>query len=347
MPVAINFDWVARETSAEEQIQSIRDEPKAIIEGVFPMKTVALVPCYRASKTVVNVVSKLERYVDQVVVIDDACPENSGDLVAQQFIDRPNVEVVARKENGGVGAAVKSGLDWALSKDFQVIVKVDADDQMDVSYIPEMVDLIRSGKADFVKGNRFQSVSHLEGMPALRVIGNSALSLFSKISTGLWSVNDPTNGFFAISVVAARLVQHNKLHDRFFFESDLLFRVGLADCRVKEVAMPSIYGDEKSNLQVSRVILTFPFLHFRNLVKRIAYTYFVREWSLGTLNLLGSSIMFFFAVLIGVDALRISSVSGNPVTAGQAVGVSLTAILGFQLFLSFLSYDVQMERKQG
>lgn len=314
---------------------------------MISIRTLAIVPSFRAIDTVSVVVEKLSKVVDHVLVVDDACPEGSGKKVADHHTVSDTVNVIFRSENGGVGAAMKTGFDWALEQDFKLIVKVDADDQMDVSQIPEMIRIIESGSADMVKGNRFDSVGDLEKMPFLRILGNAGLSLIAKSSSGLWTVNDPTNGFFAISRPALEAIQHRKLSNGFFFESDLLFRVGLANCKVHELPMPAIYGNEKSNLKISRVLFTFPFMHAKNTMKRIAYKYFVREWSLGTLNLIGAFVMFAFAIVLGIDALRMIQATGNPITAGQAVGVSLTAILGFQLLLAFLSYDVQMERRDG
>ena len=280
-------------------------------------------------------------------MVDDACPEGSGEIVSEKYSNDRKIEVVRRATNGGVGAAMKTGFDWALERDFDILIKLDADDQMDVGRIPEMMTQILTGKADFVKGNRFDSVRDIEAMPFLRILGNAALSLISKGSTGLWTINDPTNGFFAISRPALIAAQHAKLSNGYFFESDLLFRLGVANCSVQEVSMPAIYKGENSSLRISRVLLTFPLLHLRNTFKRMAYAYFVREWSLGTLNLLGSLLMGILAILLGIDVLRVIGSTGNPVTAGQAVGVSMSAILAFQLLLAFLSYDVQMQRRDG
>ena len=311
------------------------------------MKSLAIVPTFRAANTIKSVVEGLIEIVDFVLVVDDACPENSGLLIKNEFVNSDRVLTVFRPSNGGVGAAMKTGFDWALQRDFEIIVKVDADNQMEALRIPEMIRVVASGNADMVKGNRFDSVKDLENMPFLRIVGNAGLSLIAKGSSGLWTVNDPTNGFFAISRPALQAVQHPKLSNGFFFESDLLFRVGLANCKVHELPMTAIYGEERSNLKITRVLFTFPFLHAKNTLKRIAYKYFVREWSLGTLNLLGALLMLIFTTFLGLDALRIIQTTGNPITAGQAVGVSLTAILGFQLLLAFLSYDVQMERRDG
>lgn len=311
------------------------------------MRSIVIIPTYKAKTTIVQVIEKALRFVDNVAVIDDRCPEGSGEFVQRSYLDNPHVTVLFNESNIGVGGATKKGMKYALDNHFDLIIKIDADDQMDSSRIPEMSKLLISGDADMVKGNRFDSVTDLEKMPFIRILGNAALSLIAKSSSGLWTVNDPTNGFIAISRPALEAVQIQKLNDGFFFESDLLFRLGLANCGVRELPMPAIYGNENSNLKVSRVLLTFPILHTKNMLKRIAYKYFVREWSLGTLNLIGATLMFILAIVLGIDALRMIQATGDPITAGQAVGVSLTAILGFQLLLAFLSYDVQMERRTG
>ena len=310
-------------------------------------RSLAIIPAFKAVDSISVVVNKLSKVVDHVLIVDDACPEGTGKKIAYENHQPEQVSVLFRRENGGVGAAMKTGFDWALQRDFHFIVKVDADDQMDVARVPQMISLIATGQADAVKGNRFDSVGDLEGMPVIRILGNAGLSLIAKFSSGLWTINDPTNGFFAISRLALEAVQHQKLNDGFFFESDMLFRLGLSNCNVQELPMSAIYGRERSNLVISRVLFTFPFLHSKNMLKRLAYKYFIQEWSLGTLNLIGAALMFVFALLLGIDSLAMIRSTGERITAGQAVGVSLSAILGFQLLLGFLSYDVQMERRGG
>ena len=308
-------------------------------------KTLAIIPSYAVSSSILEVVSGTLEYVDGVLVVDDSCPESSGKLVASQFEADSRVSIIFHDENLGVGGAMKSGFSWGLEKDFDFFVKVDGDGQMEPALIPNLVFPLKSGRADYSKGNRFDSPRLVQSMPKLRLVGNAFLSLFTKVSSGYWSVNDPTNGFIAISRSTLERLDVERLSNTYFFESDMLFRLSILGARVSEFPMNAIYGEEKSNLKISRVIFTFPFLHFRNLLKRILYNYYIKQWTVGSFELpIGVGLMI-WGVSFGLSSFASAQAQGQSVTAGEAVATAIGIILGFQLTLSFISHDIQSEPK--
>ena len=122
-------------------------------------------------------------------------------------------------------------------------------------------------------------------MPFVRVFGNAGLSFLTKLSTGYWNLFDPTNGYTAIDARVAATLPMDQIAKRYFFESDLLFRLGVMRAKVVDLPMESHYGDEESNLSVTNCLCTFPWYHVRNFVKRILYNYFLRNFSVASLNL--------------------------------------------------------------
>jgi hypothetical protein len=94
-------------------------------------------------------------------------------------------------------------------------------------------------------------------MPFFRLVGNAALSLLSKLSSGYWGMMDPTNGYTAInSRIAAVLLQQDIAH-RYFFESDVLCHLGMLQAVVRDVPMDSRYGDTmRENVGTSALIAT-------------------------------------------------------------------------------------------
>lgn len=308
-----------------------------------PVKTLAIIPAYRVSSSVLKTVSETLDYVDELVVVDDKCPENSGNAVEEKFQQDSRVNVLFHEENLGVGGAMKTGFKWALERDFDIIVKIDGDGQMDPSLVPGLIKTLVENRADFAKGNRFESPRTVRQMPAHRLIGNGFLSLFSKISTGYWSVNDPTNGFIAIRRETLEKLEPERLSNSYFFESDLLFRLSIVRARISELPMNALYGNEKSSLKVGKVLLTFPFLHFKNFVKRIVYNYYVRDWSIGSVELPVGLTLLVWGVWFGLSTFSQAQSVGDTVTAGQAVTTAIAIILGFQLILSFVSQDIQKE----
>jgi glycosyltransferase involved in cell wall biosynthesis len=310
-------------------------------------RTLVVIPAFRVSGQILDVVRESLVFVDHVLVVDDACPEQSGLLVLSEFEENPRVNVIFNLENLGVGGAMKAGYLWGLEQDFVVFVKVDGDGQMDPALIPDLIYPIQQDSADFSKGNRFNSPRLVHQMPKLRLVGNGFLSLFSKISSGYWSVNDPTNGFIAISRSALERLEVERLSNSYFFESDLLFRLSIIKGRITEFPMTAKYGEEKSNLKISRVVFTFPFLHLKNFLKRIVYNYYVREWSIGSIELPLGIGLAVWGVYFGLGSFGAAQSQGLGVTAGQAVATAIGIILGFQLLLSFVSHDIQAEPRKG
>ena len=157
-----------------------------------------VIPCYRVGGQVLDVIARIGPEVGRIFVVDDACPEHTGDLVERQCADA-RVRVVRHAENQGVGGAMLTGYRAALAAGADIVVKVDGDGQMDPALIPRFIAAAASqGQADYTKGNRFYDLESLRTMPRVRLFGNAMLSLVNKISSGYWDVMDPTNGYTAI-----------------------------------------------------------------------------------------------------------------------------------------------------
>jgi dolichol-phosphate mannosyltransferase len=303
-----------------------------------------VIPAYRVEKHIVELIPRIGPEVSKIFVVDDGCPNGSGKLVEAQVSD-PRVSVIYNSENLGVGGAVMAGYRAALEAGAEIVVKLDGDGQMHPEDILTLVRPVVRGDADYAKGNRFDSLDELTLMPKIRILGNAALSLWSKLSSGYWSITDPTNGFTAIHKTALSRLALNKISSRYFFESDMLFRLNLAGAVVEDVSLPARYGGEKSNLKISKVFFEFPWKFTRNQFKRVVYRYYLREWSIASLELPLGSFLMAFGAWLGVTSYAASSAAGQPMTAGQITVTALSIILGVQLLLSFLSYDIQSEPK--
>jgi glycosyltransferase involved in cell wall biosynthesis len=303
-----------------------------------PPTIAVVIPAFKVTNHIAEVIGAVGKEVTHIIVVDDACPENSGQFAAQ-LKDR-RVTVIFHDTNKGVGGATISGYKKALELKADIVVKLDGDGQMDPRDIPRLIAPLLANVADYSKGNRFSSVENLESMPFIRVLGNAGLSFMTKISSGYWTVNDPTNGFTAIRAELLQELRLGKLHSRFFFESDLLFRLNLLEAAVADVPMKANYGSEKSNLNVWKTLFQFPFLHLRNHLKRIFYSYYLKEMSIASFELpLGIGLLGFGA-WYGIDTLLSSAGSSTPTPAGTVMISVLPIILGFQLLLAFLSFDI-------
>lgn len=302
-------------------------------------KIAVVIPCYRVSSLIEKVIDRIPSYVDAIYVVDDCCDQKSGKLVEQKY-PQDLVCVVYNEQNQGVGGAVVSGYKKAIEDGMDIVVKIDGDNQMDPTLISKFVGPIAKGEADYTKGNRFFNFSDSSGMPKIRLFGNIALSFLTKASSGYWKIFDPTNGYTAVSTTLLKVIPLEKLSKRYFFESDMLFRLAIANAKVVDVPMKAVYDDEESNLHVRKIF--FPFLkgNLRNLSKRILYKYFLQDFNMASLELCFSFIFLLFGFIFGGVNWFQNAIDGVQTPLGTVVISALAIIVGFQLLLSFLSYDV-------
>lgn len=302
-------------------------------------KIAVVIPCYNVKDFILPVLGRIGEEVRSIYVIDDVCPEQTGSFVKQNCSD-PRVEVVFHKENTGVGGAVISGYRRAMADKADIIVKIDGDGQMDPCLLPLFVRPIIDGQADYTKGNRFFDREAIRGMPILRLIGNSGLSLINKFATGYWNIVDPTNGYTAVHRKVLERMPLSKLSESYFFESDMLFRLNIQRAVVRDVPINSKYGDEKSGLKISKVFSEFLYKNFRNSVKRVLYNYYLRDMSVASLELPIGLGCITFGAYVGLSTWWSNIDIAATTPAGTVMLAALPILSGLQLILAFISYDV-------
>lgn len=298
-----------------------------------------VVPCFNVGARVVALLARIGPEVRTIFVVDDACPLRTGDVVEATCRD-PRVRVIRHDVNQGVGGAVISGYRAALAAGADVVVKIDGDGQMAPELLSRFVAPIVAGEADYAKGNRFYDLANIGRMPALRVVGNAALSFLAKLSAGYWDIFDPTNGYTAIHARVLALLPLERVSRRYFFETDMLFRLNTVRAVVVDVPMDPVYDGEKSNLRVSRVLGEFLWKHLRNFGKRIFYNYFLRDVSLASLELVVGVLLLVFGVVFGGYHWIASAREGVATPTGTIVLAAVSVLSGLQFALSFVNYDI-------
>jgi len=304
------------------------------------MKVAVVVPCYRERLHILDVLTKIGPHVSAIFVVDDACPDQTGDFVEQNCTD-PRVHVTRHATNLGVGGATLTGYRLALDAGYDIVVKLDGDDQMNPDQIPRLIAPIISGRADYTKGNRFHRADAVSAMPWTRIAGNIMLSLLSKLSSGYWNVFDPTNGYTAIHSAAAKNLPVNNISKGYFFESELLFRLGMMRAVVEDVPMTARYGAETSGINIPKIIPEFMAKHYINTCKRIYVNYFLRDPGVATLQLVFGKVLLLFGIIFGGWNWYGSVQTGVNASAGTVVLAALPIIIGVQLLFSFFGQDLK------
>ncbi len=322
--------------------QKLRRPESTTTDAISVTRIAVVIPCYRVRNRVLDVIERIPDSVETIICVDDCCPEGTADLIATECRD-PRLVVIRNSQNLGVGGAVIAGYREALARGIDIVVKIDGDGQMDPALLPDFVDPLIRGLADYTKGNRFFWPDSTRGMPVLRLVGNGALSFLTKASSGYWRIMDPTNGYTAIHRVALSALPLDRVAERYFFESDMLFRLYNARAVVLDIPMNAHYAGEKSSLSVPRILLPFLVLNLSNMAKRFVYNYFLRDFNMASIMTMLGLPLLAFGVIFGIKEWLTSVQFGTTASAGTVMVAALPIMVGLQLILTAMSFDLNNE----
>jgi dolichol-phosphate mannosyltransferase len=306
----------------------------------------AVIPCYRVEKEIQAVLCALPDYVKHIIVVDDASPDSTPDLVTASAKKDGRISLIRHPSNLGVGGAMVTGYRRALELGAQIVVKIDGDGQMDVEELPALLTPLIHGQADYTKGNRFRDFKSLQKMPLIRRVGNMGLGFLAKAATGYWNLFDPTNGFSAIRSEVLAQIPLERVDRSFYFETSILAHLYLLGAVVKDVPMPARYQDEVSNLLVHRVLFEFPSKLFLTFFRRVVLKNFIYDFSMASIYLLTGLPLLLFGLTFGIYKWIQYARIGIPAPTGTVMLPTLSVLLGIQLLLSSVEIDLRSVPKE-
>ncbi len=235
-------------------------------------KICIVIPCFKVSEEIKNVLYKIDyKIVDKVFVVDDACPDNSGQIVKNLNLEK--IEIIFSKKNLGVGGATLLGFKKALEENYDIIFKLDGDGQHDPKYIIDFKKVFENENINYCKGSRFLISDEKKKIPIIRFLGNIVLTYITKKICKIQNITDAVNGYLAIDSKILKKIELEKVCPDYFFEEDLLFKLSFYDLKIKEIPIKTIYFENRSGLNPILVILPFLFKHFKNLLFRLKYEF--------------------------------------------------------------------------
>jgi glycosyltransferase involved in cell wall biosynthesis len=300
----------------------------------------AVVPAYHVERNIVSVLRALPAYLRHIIVVDDASPDKTSELVKTMARRDKRIVLIRHAQNQGVGGAMVTGFKKSLELGAQVIVKVDGDGQMDMAHLPALITPLIEGKADYAKGNRFRDFGSLKQMPFVRRAGNLGLSFLTKAATGYWNCFDPTNGFFAIRTEALAQLPLDKIDYGYYFETSMLSYLYLLGACVLDVPIPARYLGEISSMSIRRVLFEFPYKLTRTFWRRIILKYFIYDFSMMSVYLLAGIPLLLFGLIFGITKWIHYVELGVAAPTGTVILPTLSVILAIQILLSAIEIDV-------
>jgi glycosyltransferase involved in cell wall biosynthesis len=316
-------------------------------EGVvYEGKTITVVvPTYNEEKMISQVLNTMPDFVDLIIVVDDASTDRTTEIVTS-YCQRPlsRTMLIQHQHNQGVGATIITGYKAALAQDMDAVAVMAGDGQMDPDDLPRLVEPVIRGKADYAKGNRLFRGESWQMMPHYRYLGNSLLSLLTKIASGYWHVADSQTGYTVISRTVLQRLPLERIYKRYGMPNDMLIELNVANFRVRDVSIRPVYNiGEVSGIRLRKVIPTISWLLLRGFCRRLIEKYIIRDFH---------PLIFFYAmgltllpagVLFGSYLLLYRLMIGTVATTSALFATFLT-VSGLQSLFFAMWFDMDYNK---
>jgi glycosyltransferase involved in cell wall biosynthesis len=304
-----------------------------------------VVPAYNEEHLVGRVIETMPGFVDKIIVVNDNSTDSTAEVVRGYCEREPQrVVLIDLTVNQGVGGAIAEGYKWARDQEIDLTVVMAGDAQMDPGDLPALLDPVAEGKADYAKGNRLFYGEAWKMIPKIRYLGNSGLSLMTKIASGYWHVADSQTGYTVASLDVLKTLDLDGIFKRYGVPNDLLVKLNVYDFRVKDVYVKPVYNiGEKSGIRIGKVFITLPMLLSRLFLYRMLQKYVIRDFHPLVLFYCfgGMLLLADIPLLVRFFYLWISMGAVPPITA---MAILFCTIVGLQSLLFAMLFDMQANR---
>jgi glycosyltransferase involved in cell wall biosynthesis len=247
---------------------------------MYLKKTIAVVvPAYNEEKLIARTLKEIPDLVDKMIVVDDASTDNTARIATELAENDQRIQLVQHEVNQGVGGAIVTGYKKVRDLDIDVTVVMAGDAQMDPSDLIRIIEPVANGSADYTKGNRLFYGDAWNMIPHYRYLGNSFLSLMTKVSSGYWHIADSQSGYTAISLIALQRINLDKIYKRYGMPNDLLIKLNQHDFRVRDVHIRPVYNvGEKSGIKLTHVIPKISWILLKGFWQRLFFKYVIKDF---------------------------------------------------------------------
>ncbi len=239
-----------------------------------------VVPAYNEEKLIGKVLDSMPDFVDKVVVVDDKSADRTAEIV-RSASDKSGgtIVLIQHEENQGVGGAIMSGYKWARDSEMSATVVMAGDAQMDPDDLPSLLEPVVADQVDYAKGNRLFTGNAWQIIPKVRYLGNSYVSLLTKIASGYWHVADSQTGYTVINLHALKMLDLDKVYKDYGMPNDMLVKLNVYNMRVRDVPIRPVYNiGEKSGLKIYKVVPKLSWLLLKCFLYRIKEKYIIRDF---------------------------------------------------------------------
>jgi glycosyltransferase involved in cell wall biosynthesis len=305
-----------------------------------------VVPAYNEETLIGRTLDTMPDFVDKIVVIDDCSRDGTRAQVETRIADRPDrLVLICHADNQGVGGAIATGYQWCRDHQIDAAAVMAGDAQMDPDDLPALLDPVVAGRADYAKGNRLFTGDAWNQIPRVRYLGNSMMSLLTKIASGYWHVADSQSGYTVINHKALKTLDWDRMYKRYGQPNDLLVRLNVHSFRVQDVPVQPVYNiGEDSGVRPLRMIPKLSWLLFKLFLYRMWQKYVIRDFHPLVFFYVFGVCLIFTCLPLSARLLVLWGTEGR-IPPINALTIVLCAVTGLQLLLFAMWFDMEYNRK--
>jgi glycosyltransferase involved in cell wall biosynthesis len=303
-----------------------------------------VVPSYNEEKLIERTLTTIPQFVDKIIVVDDASRDNTLQIVREVASKDDRVDIISHAKNQGVGGAIVSGYKRAVELEMDVTAVMAGDAQMDPRDLENIVAPVAGGQADYSKGNRLFRGDAWHMIPHYRYLGNSFLSLLTKIASGYWHIADSQSGFTAASLDVLKRLDLDGIYKRYGMPNDILIKLNQYDFRVRDVHVRPVYNiGEKSGIRIGRLIPKITWLLLKGFWQRLFFKYVIKDFH----PLVFFYMLSFFLLTVSIPlAIRVFYiwVIRNDIPDINAMALFFSGISGLQTLFFGMWFDMEYNK---
>ena len=303
-----------------------------------------VVPAYNEETQISKVIETMPDWVDKIVVVDDLSKDRTIEIVKEKAKQDSRICLLEHKANQGVGGAIVTGYKKARDWEMEVTAVMAGDGQMHPDDLIPILEPVVEGRADYTKGNRLFYGDAWNMIPHYRYLGNSFLSLMTKISSGYWHIADSQSGYTAVSLLVLRRVDLDKIYGRYGMPNDLLIKLNRNDFRVKDVHIRPVYNiGEKSGIKLRQVIPRISWILFKGFWERLVFKYVIKDFHPLVFFYLLSFILLGVSIPLAIRLLYVWAVTGN-IPDINAMALVFSLVTGLQTLFFGMWFDMEYNK---
>jgi len=313
---------------------------------MYLQKTIGVVvPAYNEEKLINQTLNSIPALVDKIIVVDDASRDKTAQIVRKKVAKDPRIILIEHEVNQGVGGAIITGYKKAIELDIDVTAVMAGDGQMDPDDLTNILEPVANGVVDYTKGNRLFQGDAWSMIPHYRYLGNSFLSLLTKLASGYWHIADSQTGYTAVSLNVLKKLNLDTIYKRYGMPNDMLIKLNQYDFRVRDIHVRPVYNvGERSGIKLIKVIPKISWLLFKGFWKRLFFKYVIKDFHPLVFFYILSFFLLISSIPLTIRLFYIWAVSGD-IPDINAMALLFTVISGLQTFFFGMWFDMEYNKK--